>query len=181
MNQSAPRMTTRLLLSVIGFLCLFGMPGATRAQTSITGGQRMALVIGNDSYTGIPALSNARTDARAMARALQEVGFDVTLHTDLTHKAMLEAVRNFKTRLPGGGEAVFFFAGHGMQIGMANYLMPVDITARSEEQVRDESLALQRVLDDMTEQKTRFSMAIDRKSTRLNSSHVSESRMPSSA
>jgi formylglycine-generating enzyme required for sulfatase activity len=63
-------------------------------------------------------------------------------------------------RLSGGSEAVFYFAGHGVQLGAANYLLPVDIVADNEEQVKDDGLPLQRILDDINEQKARFSLAI---------------------
>ncbi len=122
--------------------------------------QRVALVIGNDSYQKVAALANARSDARSIAAALQKAGFDVILRTDLNDRGMREAVRLFKARLSGGTDAVFYFSGHGVQLGAANYLLPVDISPESEEQVKDDGLALQKVLDDMAEQKTRFSVAI---------------------
>lgn len=122
--------------------------------------QRVALVIGNDSYQKVPALANARSDARSIAAALENAGFDVILRTDLNDRGMREAVRLFKARLSGGTDAVFYFSGHGVQLGAANYLLPVDISPESEEQVKDDGLALQKVLDDMAEQKTRFAVAI---------------------
>ena len=125
-----------------------------------SGGSRVALVIGNDAYTRVPALRNARTDAQAMAAALRATGFDVILRTDLDDRALRAAVRDFTERLSGGSEAVFYFAGHGVQLGAANYLLPVNIAADKESQVRDDGLPLQRVLDDLTEQKVRFSIAI---------------------
>jgi ABC-type amino acid transport substrate-binding protein len=122
--------------------------------------QRLALVIGNDSYSKIPALVAARNDARAMADALQKVNYRVTLHLDLDQRGMLQAVRNFKAQVQGGDEVVFFFAGHGVQLGPANYLLPVDLAADNEEQIRDDALPLQRVLDDIAEKRARFSLAI---------------------
>jgi hypothetical protein len=122
--------------------------------------QRLALVIGNDSYSKIPALVAARNDARAMAEALQKVNYRVTLHLDLDQRGMLAAVRNFKAQVQGGDEVVFFFAGHGVQLGPANYLLPVDLAADNEEQIRDDALPLQRVLDDIAEKRARFSLAI---------------------
>jgi hypothetical protein len=124
------------------------------------GSPRYALVIGNDNYARVSKLDNARADARAIARALEQSGFNVTLKLDVGRSELLETVRNFKARLSGGSEAVFYFAGHGVQLGAANYLLPVDIVASNEEQVKDDGLPLQRVLDDFTEQKTRFSLAI---------------------
>jgi hypothetical protein len=122
--------------------------------------QRLALVIGNDSYQNVNRLENARADARAMAGALQASGFEVTLRVDVTDKAMKEAVRTFKSQIGGGDDAVFFFSGHGVQLGAANYLLPVDIRGESEEQVKDDSLSLQRVLDDLQDQKAGFALAI---------------------
>ena len=118
------------------------------------------MVIGNDSYQKVEKLRNARADARAMAKALETVGFKVTLRTDANEKTMREAVRGFKSRLIGGDIAVFFFSGHGVQLGSSNYLLPVDINNENEDQVKDDSLPLQRVLDDLQEQKTKFSLAI---------------------
>ena len=103
---------------------------------------------------------NARADARAIAAELKAVGFDVTLKQDLTEKAMKAALRDFKARVAGGDEVVFYFSGHGVQFGGTNYLVPVDITAESEAQVADDAVPLQRILDDLTEQKARFSLAI---------------------
>ena len=123
-------------------------------------GARLALVIGNDQYTDIPALKNARADARAMADALKTAGFEVTLAIDLNRSAMNTAVRRFKNRISGGDEIVFFYAGHGVQLGGANYLLPVDLRSEEEEQIKDDSLQLQRVLDDIADQKARFALAI---------------------
>jgi len=122
--------------------------------------QRLALVIGNDTYQNVGALQNARSDARAMAKALEASGFRVTLRTDLTDKTMKEAMRTFKGQIVGGDEVVFYFSGHGVQLGASNYLLPVDIKGESEEQVKDDALALQRVLDDLQDQRAGFSLAI---------------------
>ena len=147
------KMFNFIVLTLVAFLLAGGACGGQSPQ-------RVALVIGNDSYLRVPALLNARSDARAIAATLQKAGFDVILRTDLNDRGMREAVRLFKARLSGGTDAVFYFSGHGVQVGAANYLLPVDISPESEEQVKDDGLALQKVLDDMAEQKTRFSVAI---------------------
>ena len=125
-----------------------------------TQGNRWALVIGNDSYSHVTPLKNARADARAIAKALKASGFTVTLKLDANEKALKEAVRTFKGQLGGGDVALFYFSGHGVQLGAANYLLPVDINGENQEQIKDEALSLQRVLDDLQEQKTKFSLAI---------------------
>ena len=121
---------------------------------------RRALVIGNDSYRQVTKLVNAREDARAIAESLQQVGYQVTLKLDLTEKDMKAALRTFKGQVEGGDEVLVFFAGHGVQFGAANYLLPVDIAGESEEQIKDESIQLQRVLDDMSEKKAKFTLAM---------------------
>jgi hypothetical protein len=122
--------------------------------------KRVALVIGNDSYQNAQVLSNARSDAKAMAKALESSGFSVMLKQDLTLKAMKEALRAFKAEIAGGDDALFYFSGHGVQFEGSNYLIPVDVVAQSEEQVADDSVGLQRVLDDLRDQKARFTLAI---------------------
>ena len=153
MTQTFLTIATRLAIAI----CLCGFSQSLLAQQKA---QRIALVIGNDAYIKIPALMNARSDARSVAASLQKSGFEVILRTDLNDRGMREAVRQFKARLTGGTEAVFYFSGHGVQVGAGNYLLPIDIAPDSEEQVKDDGLALQKVLDDMAEQKTRFAVAI---------------------
>ncbi len=123
-------------------------------------GHRKALVIGNDSYRDVAPLVNARADALAVGQALQSVGFQVSTHLNLNEKAFKQALRDFRQQLQGGDEVVFFYAGHGVQLGNTNFLLPVDIRGDNEEQVRDDSIQLQRVLDDMAERKVRFSLAV---------------------
>jgi uncharacterized caspase-like protein len=62
--------------------------------------------------------------------------------------------------IQGGDEVLFFFAGHGVQLGAANYLLPTDIKGDHEEQVKDEAIQLQKVLDDLQEKKTKFALAV---------------------
>ena len=122
--------------------------------------RRVALVIGNDSYEHVPTLQNARADAKAIAAALKGAGFEVTFKQDLSQRAMKAALRDFKALVGGGDDVVFYFSGHGVQFGGSNYLVPIDITAETEAQVVDDAVPLQRILDDLTEQKARFSLAI---------------------
>ena len=121
---------------------------------------RRALVIGNDSYKQVAKLVNAREDARSIAERLQQVGYQVTLKLDVTEKEMKAALRTFKSQVEGGDEVLVFFAGHGVQLGAANYLLPIDIAGDSEEQIKDDAIQLQRMLDDMSERKAKFTLAM---------------------
>jgi uncharacterized caspase-like protein len=121
---------------------------------------RRALVIGNDSYKAVPSLENAREDARTIASNLTAVGYQVTLKLDLNEKDMKSALRTFANQVEGGDEVMLFFAGHGVQLGAANYLLPTDIIGGSETQVKDEAIQLQRFLDDMADKKAKFTLAM---------------------
>jgi uncharacterized caspase-like protein len=122
--------------------------------------KRLALVIGNDSYQHADPLGNARADARAVADALKATNFKVTLKQDVGLQAMKEALRSFKNEVAGGDEVIFYYAGHGVQLEGNNYMIPVDTAGDSADQLKDDSVSLQRVLDDMQDQKARFTLAI---------------------
>jgi Caspase domain len=122
--------------------------------------RRLALVIGNDAYQHVDRLNNAGSDAQAVAEALKQTGFTVTLKRDLTLQAMKEALRTFKGQISGGDQVVFYYSGHGVQFEGTNYLIPVDLMPQSQEQVADDAVPLQRVLDDLQDQKTGFALAI---------------------
>ena len=121
---------------------------------------RRALVIGNDTYKTVGKLDNARQDAKTIAANLTAVGYQVTLKLDLNEREMKSALRTFSEQVQGGDEVMFFFAGHGVQLGASNYLLPTDIGSDSEAQVRDEAIQLQRVLDDMSDRKAKFTLAM---------------------
>lgn len=145
----------RMTLALIGLLAAAG----AIAQSS-NGPKRVALVVGNDGYKQVSTLLNARADATAIARSLEKAGFKVTLRTDVNLDSFKVALRSFKAMVSPGDEAVFFFSGHGVEMGGANYLLPVDIKGDAEDQVRDDAVPLQRVLEDLQERKARFSLAI---------------------
>jgi uncharacterized caspase-like protein len=91
-------------------------------------GPRAALVIGNADYSFGP-LRNPVNDAEAMAKALEEAGFEVTMATDAGQAAMEKAVRAFGSRLEAtGGVGLFYFSGHGAQISGENYLLPMNLS-----------------------------------------------------
>jgi hypothetical protein len=116
--------------------------------TAAADAQRMALVIGNGSYKDSP-LTNPVNDAKAIAQALRENGFTVTLRTNADMKEMLASIRDFGDQLRKGGVGVFYYAGHGMQIKGRNYLIPVATTIAREDEVAYAAVDAQAVLDKM--------------------------------
>ena len=123
-------------------------------------GNKLALVIGNDGYVNIGKLNNAREDARTMAENLQSINYKVTLKLDVTQKEMKATIRNFANAVQGGDEVIIFYAGHGVQIQGANYLLPIDLEVENETQVKDDAVQLQRILDDMANSKAKLTVAI---------------------
>jgi hypothetical protein len=123
-------------------------------------GSRIALVIGNDKYQHVTSLDNAVADSNAISEKLKKAGFNVIYKSNASLKEMQSSVRDFTSRLSQGDEAIFYYAGHGLQIKGANYLIPVDVKNDSEAQVQDDALPLQRLIDDVEEKKVKFSLSI---------------------
>jgi hypothetical protein len=101
-------------------------PPAAMAQE----GKRVALVVGNNTYPLAP-LRNAVNDARLMDQALRNAGFRTVLVENATKSSMEEAVAEFLQQLGPDDTALFFYAGHGVQIENENFLVPVDFAAAS--------------------------------------------------
>jgi len=87
---------------------------------------RVALVIGNAAYRHAAQLQNPKNDAADMSAVLTELGFKVITGLDLDKQGMDRAIRDFAGALPGAEVGVLFYAGHGLQVGGNNYLVPID-------------------------------------------------------
>jgi len=111
--------------------------------------KRVALVIGNSGYKGAVELKNPRNDATDLAAALKLLGFEVIAGNDLDKRAMERTIREFGQKLVGADVALFFFAGHGLQVAGQNYLVPIDAQLASEGDVDFEGLPLALVLKQM--------------------------------
>ena len=94
--------------------------------------KRVALVIGNSAYTDAPALKNPTSDATEVAAALRRLDFDVIDGTDLDIGTMRARIREFSRRIEGADLALFFYAGHGVQVAGQNYLLPTDAVVERE-------------------------------------------------
>ncbi|MDK9714829.1 MAG: caspase family protein [Sulfuritalea sp.] len=112
-----------------------------------TSGKRIALVIGNAAYPGVGALRNPANDAGDIAARLKRLGFDVILRTDARQKDMLRALTEFGNKVQPGTEALFFYAGHGMQVRGKNYLIPIDAEIHNESAVSSEAVDVDQLLD----------------------------------
>jgi tetratricopeptide (TPR) repeat protein len=118
------RSTGRCKLAWLNCSLLFlaGVVPALHAQET---GKRLALVIGNDAYP-ISPLRNAVNDARVMDKALKSAGFQTVTLENARKGDMDRAIGEFLDKLGPDDTALFFFAGHGVQIENENFLVPVD-------------------------------------------------------
>ena len=123
-------------------LCL----GIAAVTSTAHSERRVALVIGNDNYETIPPLYKAVSDAQAMGSILEKAGFEVTRVQDARYREVVKTIDQFSRDLRPDDKAVFFFAGHGVQLKSGNYILPVDVDASNESMVERTSYGL----DDIT-------------------------------
>ena len=110
---------------------------------------KVALVVGNAAYAHAPPLANPKNDAEDIAAILEGLGFAVEKATDLDYRAFTERVLQFSKRAKGAEAALFYYAGHGLQVGGVNYLLPVDVALEDEMQLRFQTVDLNAVLQGM--------------------------------
>ncbi|MDF8357688.1 caspase family protein [Ensifer adhaerens] len=105
-------------------------------------GRRLALVIGNSTYEAAGSLPNASRDARAFGAFLSAQGFDADIVIDVNRSQLAEAVSRFSRRIAANDVALFYYAGHGMQLRGENYLVATNAKLANEFDVHAETLAL---------------------------------------
>lgn len=88
--------------------------------------QKYAVVIGNQSYLHAPKLPNAWNDAEDVADLLATQGYDVTLLKDASKRDFEGLLQRILFDVDRNTEVLFYYAGHGVQIGTENFLIPVD-------------------------------------------------------
>lgn len=133
--------------------------GLLRVENPRDSRKRVALVIGNSGYAAAP-LKNPVNDARAMAATLRRLGFEVEEHSNLGYMAFNDAVEIFGNKLKAGGIGLFYYAGHGMQVQGANYLIPIDARIRTENEVRYKAIDAGLVLAKMESAKSDVNIVI---------------------
>lgn len=114
--------------------------------TQAVADKRVALVIGNSKYQHVPDLLNPTNDANAINLLLKSSAFDVVTLENVGVSDMRRAVTDFAERTQDADIAVIYFAGHGMEVGGVNYLVPMDATLRRDIDVEDETVSLDRLL-----------------------------------
>ncbi|MFL6972719.1 MAG: caspase domain-containing protein [Xanthobacteraceae bacterium] len=137
-------MPTKFSVLIAVVAALFVLPlsaGAALAQ------KRVALVIGNSTYQSVARLANPINDAAAIAQMFKNAGFDsVTMRRDLGVLEFKRALREFLDAAQDAEIAVMYYAGHGIQVGDMNYMIPVDARLATENDVQDETVSLDRIM-----------------------------------
>ena len=114
-----------------------------------TAEKRVALVVGNAAYKETAKLANPVNDANEIAAALKASGFDVILGLDLDKREFDTKVRNFAHLVENADVAIFFYAGHGLQVAGRNYLIPVDASLQNERDLDFDAQSLDFILKQM--------------------------------
>ncbi|MCJ2081731.1 caspase family protein [Methylobacterium sp. J-090] len=115
--------------------------GPARAET------RVALVIGNTGYRNLKPLANPANDAGDVAAALKARGFTVLQGVDLDRGAMTRLVERFQSEARTADVSLVYYAGHGFQVDGQNYLVPVDASIRSRQDVETATLNLRTITE----------------------------------
>jgi uncharacterized caspase-like protein len=109
--------------------------------------KRVALVLGNSAYRNVAPLTNPANDSARITATLKDAGFDVVdSRRDLPAAETRRALRDFADRARDADIAVVYYAGHGIEVDGANYLIPVDARLERDTDIYDEGLSLDRIL-----------------------------------
>ncbi|MFN8334877.1 MAG: caspase family protein [Cyclobacteriaceae bacterium] len=118
-------------------------------ENSVQYNKRIALVIGNADYTAASKLKNTLNDAKAMTATLKGLGFDVTTIENGNYETIKNAIYAFGDRIQDVDVSLFFYAGHGIEVDGANYLVPVDADIQSHLDVKQKCIPLSGVSNTM--------------------------------
>src|SRR6187431_70971 len=138
MMMSVSQKLYRLALAATALLFVSGPAFAEK---------RVALVLGNSAYQNVAQLTNPVNDSAKIAATLKDAGFDVVdSRRDLPAAETRRALRDFADRARDADIAVVYYAGHGIEVDGANYLIPVDARLERDTDIYDEGLSLDRIL-----------------------------------
>jgi len=112
---------------------------------------KTALVIGNSSYK--QPLNNAENNALSAAQVFESLGFDVTLKVNADQRTMIDAVNEFSKKIKSSDTSVIYYSGFAFQTAVDGYLLPVDASVESEEDLAYKALSSADVMAKMARSK----------------------------
>src|SRR5450631_3744160 len=160
------RWVRRLLLNRTGNHCAFAAAFSLvflSYASSAFAEKRVALVVGNSAYQNVARLDNPRNDATLVAETLSGLGFTLVggrAQLDLDKAALDTDVQNFGQQIQGADVALFYYAGHGVQVNGSNYLVPVGANPTREADVDFQMVDINLVLRQMQGSGTRLNVVI---------------------
>src|ERR1700691_2988270 len=149
-------MTARSLLLATLLVCI-------PFTSTLAADKRIALVIGNSAYQNVAQLDNPKNDAALMARTLKDLGFTLIgdgAQINLDKAALDKAIQSFSQQLQGADVALFYYAGHGVQIRGTNYLVPVNANPTREADVDFQMVDVNLVMRQMHSSGTRLNLVM---------------------
>ncbi len=128
--------------SILTIFRAFALIVVSTSMVGATTTEKVALVIGNGDYGAVPKLKNPRNDAQDLAMSLESIGFDVTTAFDLDQSGLLRGLREFQSKARQADVALIYYAGHGIEVGKQNYLIPTDAKLETDRDVPFETVEL---------------------------------------
>ncbi len=129
--------------------CALAQIAARGRPPAASSSRRLALVIGNNDYRNQQPLRNSVNDAVAMGDALRRLGFEVDVERNVSMAQFEEIAGKFIESVRPGDVALFYYSGHGMQVGEENHLIPVDFDARTTADAKYKAYAASRMQDNL--------------------------------
>tara|TARA_B100000767_G_scaffold57571_1_gene53369 strand:- start:9484 stop:11358 length:1875 start_codon:yes stop_codon:yes gene_type:complete len=112
--------------------------------------KRLALVIGNANYDK-GELKNPVNDALLIAETLKQLDFDVILDTNIISKeGFIRTIRKFGNKRSDYDVGFVYYAGHGIQVGSENFLLPTKVNFQTEYDVIDFGVSVQNIMRYLT-------------------------------
>jgi len=111
--------------------------------------KRLALVFGNSDYVNGTSLKNPKNDANLMEATLKDLGFTVIKQLNCRKDSMINAIKDFSRKLNEYNVALFYYAGHGVQVDNVNYLVPVDAKLDHKEDVAFDAIPVTMITDQL--------------------------------
>jgi formylglycine-generating enzyme required for sulfatase activity len=137
------------LLLITLSLCAPAQNKGARVVQPAASSRKLALIIGNNDYRNQQALRNSVNDAVAMGDTLRGLGFEVDVERNVSISQFEGAADKFIASVRPGDVALFYYSGHGMQVGDENYLIPVDFDARTPADAKYKAYAASRMQDNL--------------------------------
>ena len=109
-------------------------------------GRRVALIVGNSNYKSVYSLKNAVSDSTSVSAVLSRLGFEVIEASDVTKAGFVTALDKFSVASKDAEAAVFYYSGHGFQLGGTNFLVPTDAKLNNRKTILKETMRLNDII-----------------------------------